>query len=129
MFEASMKRRAFVKIALSGLGAVVIAPYLKVGKAFSAEAIKKLALPNEIWKARLTPVQYDILREEGTEPPFTSALLNEHPEGVFACVGCDLQLFPSNYKYDSGTGWPSFFDVIPGHLETKTDYKLRRIYT
>ena len=63
-------------------------------------------------------------REEGTERPFTSPLLEEHREGVFACVACDLPLFPSTTKFDSGTGWPSFYDAIPDHLETKTDRAL-----
>jgi peptide-methionine (R)-S-oxide reductase len=117
-------RRDFIKFALSGLGVVAIAPYLKAVKARAAEVIDKLTLSNDVWKTRLTPEQYDILREEGTEHPFTSALLNEHREGMFACVACDLPLFPSSFKFDSGTGWPSFFDAIPAHLETKTDYKL-----
>jgi peptide-methionine (R)-S-oxide reductase len=64
------------------------------------------------------------LREEGTERPFTSELLQEKREGVFACVACDLPLFPSQFKYESGTGWPSFFDEIKGHVEKSTDYKL-----
>jgi peptide-methionine (R)-S-oxide reductase len=119
-----MKRRDFIKFAFSALGVVVTAPYLNAGKAFAAKVIDRLALSNDIWRTRLTPEQYYILREEGTERPFTSALLNEHREGVFACVACDLALFPANFKFDSGTGWPSFFDALPGHLETKRDYKL-----
>ena len=119
-----MKRRDFIKLAISGLGVVIIAPYLKAGKAFAAKIIDRLALSNDIWRKRLTPEQYHILREEGTERPFTSALLNEHRKGVFACVACDLELFPSDFKFDSGTGWPSFFDALPGHLETRKDYKL-----
>ncbi len=72
----------------------------------------------------LTKEQFDVLRKEGTEPPFTSPLLNEHRAGKFVCAGCGLELFTSQQKYDSGTGWPSFFDVIKGHIETKTDHKL-----
>jgi peptide-methionine (R)-S-oxide reductase len=119
-----MKRRDFVKFAINGLGVAVIAPYLQAGKAFAAKVIDRLALSDNIWRKRLTPEQYHILREEGTERPFTSALLNEHREGVFACVACDLALFASKFKFDSGTGWPSFFDALPGHLETKKDFKL-----
>jgi peptide-methionine (R)-S-oxide reductase len=119
-----MKHRDFIKFAFSGLCVAVIAPYLQAGKAFAAKIIEKLVLSNNIWRKRLTPEQYYILREEGTERPFTSALLNEHREGVFVCVACDLALFPSKFKFDSGTGWPSFFDALPGHLETKTDFKL-----
>jgi peptide-methionine (R)-S-oxide reductase len=79
---------------------------------------------NDEWKKLLTPEQYHILREEGTEAPFTSSLLNEHREGTFVCAGCDLPLFKSQTKYDSGTGWPSFFDKIDGHVETKDDNSL-----
>ena len=61
------------------------------------------------WKKVLTPEQYDVLRHEGTEYPGTSPLLNEHRKGVFACAGCDLDLFSSNTKFESGTGWPSFW--------------------
>lgn len=102
----------------------IISPYLKSSQAFATETIKKLGLSNIEWKKKLTPTQYDILREEGTEPAFTSALLSEHREGAFVCAGCDLPLFQSSYKYDSGTGWPSFYNSIDGHIETKTDYKL-----
>jgi peptide-methionine (R)-S-oxide reductase len=76
------------------------------------------------WKRLLTPMQYDILRKEGTERSFTSPLLNEKRRGVFVCVGCGLPLFTSEMKYDSGTGWPSFFTSIPGHFGTKKDFKL-----
>ena len=119
-----MRRRDFIQGALVGLGAMVLAPYLMAGKTFAAEVVDKLTLSNEVWKSRLTSEQYMILREEGTERPFTSALLNEHRAGVFACVACDLPLFTAKSKFDSGTGWPSFFESIPGHLETKTDYKI-----
>ncbi len=61
------------------------------------------------WHKLLTPAQYDILREDGTERPFTSPLLNEHRAGNFGCAGCDLPLFSSKTKFESGTGWPSFW--------------------
>ncbi len=86
--------------------------------------IGKLEMKDEEWKARLNSKAYEVLRHEGTEPPFTSPLNDEKREGVFACAGCDLELFPSSFKFDSGTGWPSFFDAIPGRVETKTDFKL-----
>lgn len=119
-----MDRREFMKFSLGGLALAALSPYLKAGKVFAAEAVSKLSLSSAEWKKKLTPAQYDILREEGTERAFTSELLNEKREGVFACVGCDLPLFPSSYKYDSGTGWPSFYDAIPAHVETRIDYKL-----
>ncbi|MDX2027232.1 MAG: peptide-methionine (R)-S-oxide reductase MsrB [Alphaproteobacteria bacterium] len=86
--------------------------------------IEKLVKSDGEWKASLPAESYDVLRHEGTEAPFTSPLNNEKHKGTFVCAGCGLELFPSDYKFDSGTGWPSFFNVIPGHVETKTDYKL-----
>ena len=76
------------------------------------------------WKSRLTPSQYAVLRREGTEPSHTSPLDAEKRKGVFHCAGCDLPLFSSDAKYDSGTGWPSFFAPLPGAVGTKTDYKM-----
>lgn len=119
-----MERRDFMKLALGVLGLAVLAPMLKAGKVLAASAVEKLSKTNAQWKKILTPAQYNILREEGTEQPFTSELLNEKREGVFACVACDLPLFPSTFKYESGTGWPSFFDAIPDHLGKTIDYKL-----
>jgi peptide-methionine (R)-S-oxide reductase len=64
------------------------------------------------WRAQLTPQQYRILRQQGTEPPFTSPLLKEHRKGIFACAGCDLPLYSSETKFESGTGWPSFWKPL-----------------
>jgi len=79
---------------------------------------------NEVWKSLLAAPQYQVLREEGTERAFTSPLNNEKRAGVFVCAGCSLPLFSSQMKYDSGTGWPSYFTSIPGHLAMKKDFKL-----
>lgn len=76
------------------------------------------------WKKLLTPEQYHVLREEGTERAGTSPLNFEKRPGVFVCAGCSLPLFTSAMKYDSGTGWPSFFTTIPDAFGTKTDFKL-----
>jgi peptide-methionine (R)-S-oxide reductase len=67
---------------------------------------------------------FDVLRKEATERPGTSPLNDEKRRGVYVCAGCDLPLFTSAMKYDSGTGWPSFFTTIPGAFGTKTDYKI-----
>jgi peptide-methionine (R)-S-oxide reductase len=83
-----------------------------------------LSLPDAEWRKRLAPLAYDVLRKEGTERAGTSHLNGEKREGVFVCAGCDLPLFTSAMKYESGTGWPSFFTTIPGVFNTKTDYKL-----
>ncbi len=110
------------------MGLAALTRTLTTGPAYANEtadaAIGTLALSDDAWKTRLTPEQYAVLRKEGTEPPLTSALVNEHRVGIFACVACALPLFPSSFKFDSGTGWPSFFDALPGHVQTKTDYKL-----
>jgi len=74
------------------------------------------------WKARLSPEAYAVLRKEGTERPFSSPLNNEHRQGTFVCAGCGAPLFTSDMKFDSGTGWPSFYDVMADHIGTKTDY-------
>ena len=89
--------------------------------ALSPEPIKK---SKDEWRQNLTEAQFRVLREEGTERPFSSALNDEKRPGVFVCAGCSLPLFTSRMKFDSGTGWPSFFTSIPGHLATKRDFKL-----
>lgn len=76
------------------------------------------------WRKILSPAQYGVLREEGTERPGSSPLNDEKRAGVYVCAGCRLPLFTSAMKYDSGTGWPSFFTTIPGVLATKKDYHL-----
>ncbi len=97
--------------------------YLAAGApAPSPEAPMKLA--KEEWRKRLPPAAYNVLREEGTERAGTSPLDRVKRAGVFACAGCDLALFTSDMKFDSGTGWPSFFTTIPGVFTEKTDYYL-----
>ena len=81
-------------------------------------------LSKDEWKNKLTPESYYILREEGTERAFSSQLNNEKRKGTFHCAGCNLPLFRSESKFDSGTGWPSFSDSIQGSVETKVDFKL-----
>ncbi len=84
----------------------------------------KWQLSQKEWKARLSPEAYAVLRREATERPNSSPLDNEKRTGIFACAGCGFDLFTSDKKFDSGTGWPSFWDYIPGALETKNDFKL-----
>ncbi len=76
------------------------------------------------WSERLTPEEFRVLRKEGTEAPWTSSLNDEKRVGTFVCAGCGNPLFKSSTKYESGTGWPSFFDVIDGAVNTKRDFKL-----
>ncbi|MCI4644064.1 MAG: peptide-methionine (R)-S-oxide reductase MsrB [Hyphomonadaceae bacterium] len=82
------------------------------------------ALTEEDWRARLSPAAFAVLRQEDTERAFTSPLNDEKRDGIFHCAGCDLPLFDAAMKYDSGTGWPSFWDHLPGALDTKPDNKL-----
>ncbi len=76
------------------------------------------------WKKLLSPAAYQVLRHEDTEPPFTSPLNKEHRDGVFACAGCSLDLYSSSTKFESGTGWPSFWRPLPNAIGTSTDRKL-----
>jgi len=115
-----MHRRNFIT-----LGAASFAAMMFSGSAAIAAMIEKLELSEAEWKAKLSPEAFDVLRKEGTERPFTSPLNDEKREGVYACAGCDLPLFSSKAKYDSGTGWPSFFEPIDAsHIGTKKDYYL-----
>ena len=82
---------------------------------------------DEEWKKILGDDAFNIMRRQGTEYPGTSPLLNEHRPGIFACAGCDLPLFDASTKFDSGTGWPSFFQPLPNAVETNTDTSLGMI--
>jgi len=88
------------------------------------DASDKVARSEAQWRARLGDAAYAILFEEDTERPFSSPLNDEKRPGIFVCAACDLPLFSSEMKFDSGTGWPSFFTHIAGHLDTKKDYRL-----
>jgi peptide-methionine (R)-S-oxide reductase len=116
-----MRRRHFLKT--TGMLLSFLVTLYPVHRAL-ADMIGKIVKSDAEWKKMLTPEQFDVLRNEGTERPFTSPLLNEHRAGNFVCAACGLELFAANQKFDSGTGWPSFFDTIPGHVETKSDTKL-----
>ena len=83
-----------------------------------------LKLGKDEWRKKLAPAAYDVLRDEGTERASTSPFNGEKRAGVYVCAGCDLPVFTSAMKFDSGTGWPSFFTTIPGAFVKKTDYKL-----
>jgi peptide-methionine (R)-S-oxide reductase len=86
--------------------------------------IEPLRLSDAEWKKRLGANEYAVLRQEGTERAGTSPLTDEHRKGRFHCAGCELPLFTSETKFDSGTGWPSFYAALPGAVVMKTDFKL-----
>ena len=90
----------------------------------AAEGSFPFHLTDEEWRARLSPEAYAVLRQEGTEQPFTSPLDDEHRPGTFACAGCAHPLFDAAAKFDSGTGWPSFFEPLPGAVGESSDTML-----
>jgi peptide-methionine (R)-S-oxide reductase len=116
--QTHMPRRDVLRL-LSAGALICCAPRV----AFAASA-SEWQLSKDEWKRRLTDGEFQVLREEATERPYTSKLLSEKRAGKFVCAGCALPLFDAKHKYDSGTGWPSFYQALPDALETKTDYKL-----
>ena len=82
-------------------------------------SIKKKMPTEEEWKKKLAPEQFYVLRKKGTEPPFTGKLLKNKGKGMYACAGCGAELFSSDAKFDSGTGWPSFFAANSKNIETR----------
>lgn len=112
---------------LSGtaLAGIVALPFItRMTPARAVEGTFEVTHTEAEWREILSPEAYTVMREEGTEYPGTSALLEEHREGTFLCAGCDLPLFDSATKYESGTGWPSFYQPLENAVETSTDYKL-----
>jgi peptide-methionine (R)-S-oxide reductase len=106
----------------SALGLAALAGYrlLRPGTP-QAEEVFEVAYSDADWRKRLTADQYSVLRQEGTERPFTSPLLDEHRKGNFACAGCDLDLFSSETKFESGTGWPSFWKPLDNAVGETSD--------
>ena len=109
------------RTALSGLAAIVSASLLQAGAARAAGE-EHVAYSDAEWRSKLSPDQYAILRKEGTERPFTSPLLHEERKGIFACAGCGSDLFSSSTKFDSGTGWPSFWAPLDNAVDTHADH-------
>jgi len=112
---------------LAGAALGAIAANVKFGEAgtmntaTTTQNIDWKKLSDAEWRKRLTPAQYNVLRNHGTERPGSSALLREHRKGNFVCAGCALPLFSSATKFESGTGWPSFYEPLPHAVETKSD--------
>jgi peptide-methionine (R)-S-oxide reductase len=118
-----MDRRAFLHFAPAGA----------IALGFGAKALAGETYPvthtDAEWQKLLTADQYSVLRQAGTERPFTSPLLNEHRKGVFACAGCELDNFSSETKFDSGTGWPSFWKPLDGAVAEIKDKSFGMVRT
>ena len=108
------------RTALSSLAAIASANLLLTRGARAQAA--HIVRTDADWRSTLTPDQYAVLRKEGTERPFTSPLLHEERKGVFACAGCSLDAFSSSTKFDSGTGWPSFWAPLDNAVDTHDDH-------
>jgi peptide-methionine (R)-S-oxide reductase len=122
-----LKRRNL--LAILGLGSLGPALATLLGRASSAQAARPAGDPawqlsDSQWRERLSPESYAVLRREGTERPFSSALNKEQRAGTYSCAGCGLPLFRSEAKYDSGTGWPSFMAALPEAIDSQLDFKL-----
>ena len=114
-----MNRRRFFATLVGGVAVGVTA-----SARLLAEGVTKLTKPLAEWRKLLSPAAYDVLFEEATERPRSSPLNDEKRPGTFICAACYLPLFDASTKYESGTGWPSFYAPIEGRLETKRDWKL-----
>jgi peptide-methionine (R)-S-oxide reductase len=115
-------RRHFLSLAAAGTAGIALAA-CRSGEARAAERFP-VTLPDAQWRARLSPAAYETLRHEDTERPFSSPLNNEHRAGRFACAGCAEPVFSSRTKFDSGTGWPSFWAPLPRAVATRDDTTL-----
>ncbi len=119
---ASPDRRVFLGLCASAAVAVVAWRTLESGDAAAIAATPaSFKLSDAEWRKRLSPQAYAVLRQASTEQPFSSPLNNEHRQGVFVCDGCALPLFASATKFDSGTGWPSFYDHLPRAIGERAD--------
>ena len=117
-----LSRRTFILIPTMSFLKFIFKPQIVFASTTNSQ--ENWDLSKEEWKNKLSPEVYYILREEGTERAFSSSLNNEKRKGIFHCAGCNLPLFSSEKKFDSGTGWPSFWDPIEGAVDTKIDFKL-----
>ena len=117
-----LDRRGFLAAASALALGAPSASLAAAADAYATSPFRKIS--DAEWRKRLPAASYLVLRQEDTERPGTSPLLNEHRKGTFVCLGCELPLFKSETKYESGTGWPSFFRAIPGAVASKVDYKI-----
>src|SRR5229473_883517 len=118
--ETIMIDRRILLASVASLLGLAAFRWLRASPASAAEKFE-IEKTDAEWRAQLTPQQYDILRKQGTERPGSSPLLKEHRKGIFACAGCDLPLFASETKFESGTGWPSFYRPLANAVGSSSD--------
>jgi peptide-methionine (R)-S-oxide reductase len=118
-----LTRRKMLNEGLAGLAGLLAAAFLRPSLGWAATDATVVHSDGE-WRKMLTADQYAVLRQDGTERPFTSPLLHEERVGTFACAGCELPLFSSKTKFDSGTGWPSFWAPLDNAVNVKQDDSL-----
>ena len=117
-----LNRRSFLMVGIFSWLAIFARP--QSAQAGSNANESSWTLSDADWRNRLSPQAYNVLRQEGTERPFSSLLEKEKRKGIYHCAGCNLPLFSSSAKFDSGTGWPSFWEPLDGAIQTKVDFKL-----
>jgi peptide-methionine (R)-S-oxide reductase len=117
-----ISRRTFV--GLAGFGTAAVLLFGRSSPGAGASMHFAVSHTPAQWRQLLGARRYDVLREAATEPPFSSPLLKEHRKGTFVCAGCAEALFNSATKFESGTGWPSFWKVLPGAVVTRADHSL-----
>jgi peptide-methionine (R)-S-oxide reductase len=122
VMSSSLDRRGFLAAASAFAFAAPTAGLAAAKDAYANSAFRKIT--DGDWKKRLPQDSYAVLRHEATERPGSSPLNKEKRKGTFVCLGCALPLFKSETKFESGTGWPSFYRALPGAVATKTDYKI-----
>ncbi len=122
VMSSSLDRRGFLAAASALAFAAPSAAFAAAKDAYANSPFRKIT--DADWKKRLPPDSYAVLRHEATERPGSSPLNKEKRKGTFVCLGCGLPLFKSETKFESGTGWPSFYRALPGAVATKTDYKI-----
>jgi len=134
MASPNFSRRTLLAAGVAGVASVGFFAFAPFARRFSGQAVAsegnfEVRFSQDEWRAKLTADQYAVLREEATERPFTHAFNDEKRKGVFHCAGCDLPVYSSDVKYDSGTGWPSFWDSLPEAIGTKEDSTLFSVRT